>query len=253
VSVDRKAAIVTGSATGIGRAVALQLAEAGYSVTVNYRDSDEEARDTASAITAIGGDCIVVRADVAADADCRSLVRETVDKWGRIDVLVNNAGYTRAVAIGDLGSVTDDDWDRTFATNLRGAFFMARACERFLRGSRGAIVNVSSVAGLTGFGSSIPYAASKAALNNLTLALARVLAPEVRVNAVLPGYVETRWNERSLGNRLSAMRKLVKTQTPLGDVARPAQVAQAVVSMIRGMEWVTGELVVVDGGLLARG
>src|SRR5262249_38849021 len=144
VSADRKVAIVTGSATGIGRAIALDLAGAGYCVALNYLRSEREAGDTLSEIVAAGGDCIAVRADVSADAECRALVRTAVDKWGRVDVLVNNAGYTRAVALADLESVTEDDWDRTLATNLKGAFFMARGCERFLRSTRGAIVNVSS-------------------------------------------------------------------------------------------------------------
>jgi 3-oxoacyl-[acyl-carrier protein] reductase len=244
-----RVAIVTGSATGIGRAVAVALARARFRVGVNYSRSEEEAQQTAAQIEEVGSDCVVVPADVSNDADCVRFVRAIHDSWGRIDVLVNNAGFTRAVPIADLEQVTDEDWDRTFAVNVKGAFFMARACASSLRDTRGCIVNVSSTAGTNSIGSSIPYCASKAALNNLTLSLARALAPEVRVNAVLPGYVETRWNERSYGTRLGAMRKVIQRQTLLADVARPEHIAQIVCSIVSGMDWVTGELIVADGGL----
>lgn len=248
-----RVAIVTGGATGIGRAVALDLAAEGYRVVVNYFRSAEEARRTADAIQAAGSPSLIAQGDVSSDADCRRIVDEVQRAWGRIDVLVNNAGYSRAARLGDLEEVAEDDWDRTFAVNVKGAFFMTRACAASLRKSRGAVVNVSSTAGVSSVGSSIPYAASKAALNNLTVALARALAPEVRVNAVLPGYVETAWNERIYGARLDAMRKLVKQQTLLGDVASPEKVAQVVRSLAVGMRWVTGEHVIVDGGLLVHG
>ncbi len=248
-----RVAIVTGGATGIGRAVALDLAALGYRVAVNYFRSEEEARRTVDTIEAAGSPSLLAQGDVASDADCRRIVDDVQRAWGRIDVLVNNAGYSRAARLGDLDAVAEDDWDRAFAVNVKGAFFMTRACAASLRKSRGAVVNVSSTAGLSSVGSSIPYAASKAALNNLTVSLARALAPEVRVNAVLPGYVETDWNQRTYGARLDAMRKLVKQQTLLGDVASPENVAQVVRSLVVGMDWVTGERVIVDGGLLVHG
>jgi len=243
---------VTGSATGIGRAVALELAKSGFRVVVNYMRSESEAQSTAADIAKLGAECIVVQADVSSDADCRRLVREAVDCWGRIDVLINNAGFTHPVPLGDLEGITEEDWDKTFAINVKGPFLMTRACAAFLREVRGCVVNVSSTGGVNAVGSSAAYTASKASLNNLTLALARALAPEVRVNAVLPGYIETRWNERAYGRRLESVRKLVKQQTPLRDVGRPEHVAQVIASVIHGMDWVTGQLLVVDGGLLAR-
>jgi 3-oxoacyl-[acyl-carrier protein] reductase len=249
---DRRTAIVTGAATGIGRSIATHLAGSGFRVAINYSKSEAEARSAAAAIEHIGAECIVVQADVADDTDCRRLTQEVAAKWGRVDVLVNNAGYTRAVPIANLDDVAESDWDRTFAVNVKGAFLMTRACAAMLREARGCVVNVSSTAALNSLGSSIAYSASKASLNNLTLSLARALAPHVRVNAVLPGYVETRWNERTLGERLPAMRKLVAQQTLLGGACRPEHVAQLVGSMVDGMDWVTGELIVADGGLLAR-
>jgi 3-oxoacyl-[acyl-carrier protein] reductase len=253
VKSEHKVAIVTGSATGIGRAIALDLAKREFRVVVNYTSSEREAHGTAAEIEGLGAECMVRQADVARDGECRRIVDDCAKRWGRVDVLVNNAGFTRAVPLADLESVTEDDWDRTFAVNVKGAFFMARACAALLRTARGCIVNVSSTSGLSSVGSSVAYAASKASLNNLTVSLSRALAPEVRVNAVLPGYVETRWNERTYGDRVGSMRKLIKHQTLLSGVARPEHVAQVVASMIQGMDWVTGELVVVDGGLLARG
>lgn len=249
-----KVAIVTGSATGSGRAIALALADRGCAVAVNYTRSRDEAADTAAEVERRGAEAIAIDADVSSGADCRKLVDAAVARWGRLDVLVNNAGTTVFVPNPDLDAIAETDWDRIFAVNVKGAFLMARAAAEPLRASgAGAIVNVSSTAGHNSIGSSIPYAASKAALHNLTLSLARALAPEVRVNCVAPGFVDTRWLERGYGERLDAIRKLVAQQTPLRGVAGPDQVAQVVVSMIAGMDWVTGQIVTVDGGYSIRG
>jgi 3-oxoacyl-[acyl-carrier protein] reductase len=253
VDAERKVAIVTGSSTGIGRAVALQLAKAGFRILVNYRSSESDAYATAAEVEKTGTECMVRHADVSNDAQCRRMVGDCVERWGRVDVLVNNAGFTRAVGGRDLDGIAEDDWDRTFAVNVKAPLLMARACAEFLRAARGCVVNVSSTAGANAVGSSIAYSASKAALNNLTLSLARALAPEVRVNAVLPGYVDTRWHSHTHGARAESMRKLIAHQTLLRDVARPEHVAQVISSVIHGMDWVTGELITVDGGLLARG
>ena len=253
MDVRGKAAIVTGSATGIGRAVALALADAGCNVAVNYTRSEKEAEATAADVRARGVESVVVRGDVSVDAECVRMVDEAVARFGRLDVLVNNAGTTVFVPHKDLDALTEEAWDRIFAVNVKGAFFMARAAAKHLRaGGPGVIVNVSSTAGTTGGGSSIPYAASKAALDNLTVSLARALAPEVRVNGVAPGFVDTRWLAEGLGARLGAVRKHVAEQTPLRGAGRPEQIAQAVLSMISGLDWVTGQVLVVDGGYVLR-
>jgi 3-oxoacyl-[acyl-carrier protein] reductase len=248
-----RVAVVTGAATGIGRAVAVRLARAGFRVALSYLSSESQARDTIHEIEHNGGEALAVQGDVSRDADCRRMATAVERRWGRVDVLVNNAGFTRAVPAADLDSVSEEDWDRTFAVNVKGAFLMARACATSLRAARGCLVNVSSTAGLSSVGSSIAYAASKASLNNLTVSLARALAPHVRVNAVLPGFVDTAWNERTLGRRLPAMRELVSKQALLQRVGQPEHVAQLVCSIVDGMDWVTGQLLVADGGLLARG
>jgi 3-oxoacyl-[acyl-carrier protein] reductase len=248
-----KAAIVTGSATGIGRAVALALAEAGCDVLVNYMQSRAEAEATAEEARARGVKTALVRADVSIEADSRRLVDEALASFHRLDVLVNNAGTTVFVPHKDLDALDEQAWDRIFAVNVKGAFFMARAAAPHLKASSaGAIVNVSSTAGTTAMGSSIPYAASKAALDNLTVSLARVLAPEVRVNGVAPGFVDTPWLARGLGARLGAARKLVTEQTPLRGAGKPDHVAQAVLSLVAGADWVTGQTLVVDGGYVVR-
>src|SRR5579884_2368955 len=185
MDVRGKAAIVTGSATGMGRSTALMLAELGCNVVVNYTRSESEARDTAAEVEKRGVEALLVRADVSSDADCRGMVDQALNRWGRLDVLVNNAGTTVFVAHRDLDALTDEMWSRIWDVNVKGAFFMARAAAKPMRaGGQGAIVNIASTAGVRAGGSSIPYAASKAALINLTVSLARVLAPEIRVNCV---------------------------------------------------------------------
>lgn len=252
MQLSQGAAIVTGSATGIGRATALALAGQGCRVLVNYSRSRQEAEQTVADIEALGSEALLAQGDVARQTDCGALVQAAVDAWGRLDVLVNNAGVTNYVALKDLEAMAEEDWDRTFAVNVKGAFFMARAAERWLRAAGGSIVNVSSIAGLSSVGSSIAYAASKAALNNLTLSLARALAPEVRVNAVAPGCVQTRWLENILGGRAESVCKLLSKQTPLGKISTPEEVAGVILSVL-GMEQVTGQVLVVDGGFLVRG
>jgi 3-oxoacyl-[acyl-carrier protein] reductase len=239
----RKVALVTGAATGIGRAVALRLAAQGLAVAVNYSRSEAEARDTLEAVQALGVPGLLCRANVADDAAVRAMVEQVRGEWGGLDVLVNNAATTRFIDHADLEAVTDEVWDEIIGVNLRGAFQCIRAAARLLRERKGAVVNVTSVAGLQGNGSSIPYAASKAALNTMTKSLARVLAPEVRVNAVAPGPVKTRW----LAGHEERVREYVR-QTPLGRAAEPDDIADVVVFLALGQTLMTGQVMVVDGG-----
>jgi 3-oxoacyl-[acyl-carrier protein] reductase len=243
MSPRRKSALVTGSATGIGRAVAVRLAGLGYAVAVNYSRSESEAHETASAVEALGVPVLLCRADVADDAAVRAMVARCGREFGGLDVLVNNAGTTHFIAHDDLEAVTDRVWDDILGVNLKGAFHCCRAAMPLLRESGGNVVNVTSVAGLQGHGSSIPYAASKAALNSLTKSLARAFAPQVRVNAVAPGPVATRW----LKGREDMVRQALAT-TPLGRAAEPDDIADAVVFLATGTTLVTGQIVVVDGG-----
>jgi 3-oxoacyl-[acyl-carrier protein] reductase len=241
---DGKVALITGGGTGIGRATALQLAAQGTAVAVNYSRSRQEAEDTAAEIRAGGARALVVPADVADDAQVRAMVAATVAEFGRLDVLVNNAGRTRAVALADLEGIRDEDFTELFGVNFQGAFYCSRAAiPEMKRGGGGHIVNVGSIAGLSGLGSSLIYSASKAAVMNLTRGMAHSQAPEVQVNCVVPGLVETRWTatvseEFARQNRES---------TPMGRVATADDVATAIVGLLRSA-FITGASLVVDGG-----
>ena len=241
-----KVAIVTGSASGIGAASALELSKRGWNVVINYSKSADEAKK----ISAKCKNSIVVQADVGEDAECRKLVKAALDKWGRIDALVNNAGTTKFVKHSDLDGLSAEDFLRIYRLNVVGPFQMVRACSAALKAARGAIVNVSSVASQLGTGSSLAYAASKAALNAMTFSLARSLGPEVRVNAVLPGYVDSGWHASALGaESASKIAQHYAGMVPLGDYARPEDVADAIAWLIEGARQVTGETIYIDGGM----
>ncbi|MEJ3748360.1 SDR family oxidoreductase [Actinomycetes bacterium KLBMP 9797] len=247
---EGKVAVVTGGGTGIGRAVTLALAEAGAdAVVITYRRSAAEAEQTVADVRALGRTAVATAADVADDGQVRSLADQVVAHFGRVDVLVNNAGMTRAVAHDDLDGLTDEIWHEVLDVNLVGAFRCVRALAPALRASRGAVINIASISGYRAGGSSIAYGVSKAALLQLTRNLAVALAPEVRVNAVAPGTVAaTRWQpglhgEEEFARRAAAEREVV----PLRRTAEPEHVAQAVLGLL-GMELVTGEAIILDGG-----
>ena len=251
MELKHKAAIVTGAGTGVGRATALTLAQRGCSVIVNYAHSRDGAEATAREAAAFGVKAIAVQADVADDAACRALVAAAERELGRLDVLVNNAGTTRFIAHADLERVADDDWNQIFAVNLKGPFQCARAARPLLEKTGGGeIVNVSSVAGLVATGSSIPYCASKAALNNLTIALARTLAPRIRVNAVAPGFIAGDWLAKGLGAAYEPIKQAIEARAALHRVCTPQDVADAIVSLIAGSDLVTGHVLPCEGGML---
>jgi 3-oxoacyl-[acyl-carrier protein] reductase len=241
-----KVAVITGSASGIGAATAVELSKRGWNVVINYSKSESEAKRIAAKCR----DASVVQADVGEDADCRKLAKAALDKWGRIDALVNSAGTTKFVKHADLEGLSGDDFLRIYRLNVVGPFQMARACAAALKANKGAVVNVSSVAALMGTGSSIAYAASKAALNSLTFSLARVLGPEVRVNAVSPGFVDTPWQSNALGTAgASKAAEHYANMVPLKDYARPEEVAETIAWLIEGARQVTGETIFIDGGM----
>jgi 3-oxoacyl-[acyl-carrier protein] reductase len=241
-----KAAIVTGSSSGIGASVAMALARRGAGVTINYSKSAKEADAVAAEIAQAGGKAHVAQGNVAEDADCRRIAAETVSAFGRVDILVNNAGTTKFAGHRDLDALSSADFAGIYAVNVIGAFQMIRACVDHLRKSDdGAVVNVSSIAGIEGLGSSVAYAASKGALNTMTLSLARALAPEIRVNAVAPGFVDSPWNKDWPADRKVASIE----RTPLKRACTPHDIAETAFFLCAGNSMITGQTIIVDGGL----
>ncbi len=244
-------AIVTGSSSGIGASLVRQLCARGCHVTVNYSRNEEGAREVAAECLALGsGRILVQQADVANDDDCQALVAATVDRFGRLDLLVNNAGTTKFCMHQNLAGLSKDDFLNIYAVNLVGPFQMTRAAEPFLRRQPVAhVVNMASIAAITGVGSSIAYAASKGALVTMTLSLARVLGPQIRVNAVCPGFVAGEWLKNGLGEeKYESIRGQYNDIAPLKSTATPERVAQTVVTLVAGADWTTGETLIVDGG-----
>jgi 3-oxoacyl-[acyl-carrier protein] reductase len=244
VLLDR-VAIITGAGSGIGRAIAERFAQAGVRVAVNYSRSREAAEEVAAGIRASGGSALPVHADVSVESETVAMVRTVEQQWGRLDVVVNNAGWSTRIPHEKLEDLTDEIWDRTLNVNLRGAFYTARAAAPLLRRQAGSsIVNVASTAAFTGFGSSIVYAASKAGVVSLTKSLARALAPSIRVNAVAPGFVRTRfanWPQSAFDQG--------EAVTPLARLATVEEVANTAFFLAFEGTAITGETVIVDGGL----
>ncbi|HUU71907.1 MAG TPA: SDR family oxidoreductase [Burkholderiales bacterium] len=242
--------IVTGAGTGTGAACATQLSAKGCRVVVNYRRSEQDARNVVEQCNAAGGEAIAVKADVAKDADCRALAQAAIDKWGQINALINNAGVTKFAPAADLEALDAEDFQNIYAVNVIGPYQMIRACAPAIRaGGGGAIVNISSLSGVRGVGSSTAYVASKGALNALTLALARALAPEIRVNAVCPGLIDTRWHSaRFNAEDYDKFKAGYEKTVPLEKAASADDVAEVAVWLLEGAALVTGETILVDGG-----
>jgi 3-oxoacyl-[acyl-carrier protein] reductase len=249
MSVKDRVAVVTGGGTGIGRGISELFARKGARVIVNYSRSKDDAESTVRAITNAGGTAIGVPADVTDQGHAKALMAAAHTEFGRIDYLINNAGWSQRVPHHQMDDLTDEIWDRVFETNLRGAFYCVRAATPYLKKQSGAaIVNIASIAALMGQGSSMAYAASKGAMVTLTKSLARALAPDIRVNAVLPGFIRTRfanWPD-------SAFDEAEKI-TPLRRLGTPEDVAEATLFFAAHAMSTTGETLIVDGGAATLG
>lgn len=242
-------ALVTGAATGIGRSVALALARNGYDEVINYSRSEEAAKTTARDAEAAGARTLLYRCDVSDDACVRAMLEATGKEFGRLDVLINNAGTTIDVEPKNLDGVEIEDWNRVFAVNVLGLFLVSRAAAPMLRQSpNGCIVNTCSIAGLRPGAQPLPYAASKAAVANLTRTLANALGPEIRVNAVAPGWMEGDWMKRTLAENYDGLMARRARYTPLKRCCTADDVADTMLSLITSNRFVTGEIIIIDGG-----
>jgi 3-oxoacyl-[acyl-carrier protein] reductase len=248
---SRKVALVTGAATGIGRSAVLALARAGYDVVLNYASSEKAARDTAAEAERLGAKTLLVRCDVSDEAGVRKMVGTVRERFKRLDVLINNAGTTAAWKPKDLETLSLEEWDRVFAVNVRGLFQVTRAAVPLLKESKGCIVNTASIVGLRPGPQPLPYAASKAAVVNLTKTLAWNLGPDIRVNAVAPGWMEGDWMRRMLKEKYDELMGRRAKATPLKRVVTADDVAETMMSLVQANRFVTGEVVVIDGGFTA--
>jgi 3-oxoacyl-[acyl-carrier protein] reductase len=250
VTDSRPVALVTGAASGIGQATAIALAQHGFDVAINYSSNESGARRTASAAEAAGAHTLVVRCDVSDDNAVRAMLDEVGQRFnGRLDALINNAGTTVPNSPGDWEGVTPEAWDRVFAVNVRGLWQVTRAALALLRAAEWpAIVNTCSIAGVRPGPQPFAYAASKAAVANMTKTFAGELGPKIRVNAVAPGWIEGEWMQRTLGENYAGLMARRARYTPLQRVATFDDVAQTIVNLVVSNRFVTGEIVIVDGG-----
>ena len=246
-----KVAIVTGSATGVGAAAAIMLAERGCNVVINYTRSEAEALETAKQCEAKGAETIIFQGDVADDAACQGMAAAAIEKWGRIDYLINNAAKTKFNPYENLDGLSADDFLAIYKVNVVGAYQMVRAVTpQMKKQGRGAIVNNSSIGGVTGIASSMAYAASKAALNMMTQSLSLVLGPEIRINAIAPGAIQTRWLQGGMTpEQYQDFLVNAAAMVPLKTVPTAEQIAEALVWFLEGASVVTGEVLMVDAGL----
>ena len=245
-----KVAIVTGSATGVGAATAVILAQKGCNVVINYTRSKEEAMATAQLVEQHNVESLVFQADVSNDDDCQSMVEAAINKWGKIDYLVNNAGKTKFNPFENLEGLSSEDFLDIYSVNVVGPYQMIKAVVPYMKKQGGgAIVNDSSLAGINGVGSSIAYVTSKAALNVMTKSLAHVLGPEIRINTVAPGPIKTRWLKEGMSDEAySALIEQAEKELPLRQVATPEDVAETLVWFLEGAKLITGEVLIVDSG-----
>ena len=252
MTTENRVAIVTGASSGIGAATARMLAQAGVKVAANYAGNADGAAAVVKACEEAGSEAIALQGDVSQDAVCRNIVNEVLDRFGRVDILVNNAGTTMSADMSDLDALDAADFQRIYGVNTIGVYQMVRAALPALKASgAGSVVNTSSIAGIAGIGSSMAYAASKGALNTMTLSLARSLAPEIRVNAVCPGFVDSEWWAKQHDeDTIEKLRERARATTPLKRVVSSEDVAEAIMLFALNGRSITGQLLVIDNGML---
>jgi 3-oxoacyl-[acyl-carrier protein] reductase len=247
-----RVALITGGAGGIGGAVVRILAKGGVGgIAINYRKSSKQAQELAAEIERAGVKALAVQADVQSDPQVRTMMEQIRAQFGRLDILVNNAGLTHWVPLSDLDGVTDKIWDEILDVNVKGAFRCTRAAAEMLAETQGMVINVSSISGVLAPStmSSLPYGTAKAALLYLTKGLAVALAPKVRVNCVAPAFTDTPWMSEHFGADYPQVIAKASSGFPLQRIATPEEVAGAILGLITGGDFVTGQTLIVDGGL----
>lgn len=245
MNIENKVAIITGGGTGIGKHTCLKLAEHGVKIVLNYLNSEMDALDTYDEIKKLGGDAFLVRADVSKDQEVREMIQKVVAYYGNIHFLINNASITKQIELSDFDAVTDDIWDQLIDVNVKGMFYCARAVAPYMKkNNKGSIINIGSIAGITGSGSSLPYAVSKAAVHGLTKSLAHALAPQIRVNCIAPAAVDTKWwkGEEEKMMRLSG-------HLPLQRISTPDDIAELIYAILI-QESMTGQIISPNNGMV---
>jgi 3-oxoacyl-[acyl-carrier protein] reductase len=247
---QRKVALVTGSATGIGRAIAVILAKNGYDLAINYSRSEKDVRVTAEQIEAAGARCTVFKADVSNEAEVVRLIAGVEEAYaGRLDLLVNNAGTTIDIPPNKFDTIAVEDFDRVFAVNVRGTFLVTKHATRLLRAMEQAdVINTASIVGLRPGPQPLPYSASKAAIISMTRTLAGALGPKIRVNAIAPGWMDGDWMVRALGDKYEGLMERRAKATPLKRCATVDDVAETALAIATSMRFVNGQVIVIDGG-----
>ena len=250
---NKKVALVSGSATGVGAATCRKLANLGWNVVINYSRSAEEAAQTAELCRQSGAEVLLCQANVAEDDACRHMVAQTVEKWGRLDALVNNAGRTKFCDYSDLDGLSKQDFFEIYEVNVVGAYQLTRAAVPYLKAAEdGSVTNISSISAISGVGSSIAYASSKGALSTMTKSLAHALAPDIRVNAICPGFIEGRWTKGFLGEQYETVKSKIEKSSLLNRVSLPEDIADSVVFLIENARLISGEILTVDGGKIVN-
>ena len=248
---DNPVAIVTGGSRGVGAATARMLSENGWNVVITCSSSIQDADQVAKSCTNENAEVVALQADVSKDIECIATINKAIEKWGRIDALINNAGTTKfAWDHSDLDSLAAEDFQYIYGVNVVGPFQMVKAAkEHLLKSKNPCVVNISSIAGIKGIGSSVAYASSKGALNTMTLSMARNLGP-IRVNAVCPGFIEGEWLKKGMGIEMyEGTKKHIQNTAPLGKTCSPESVAEIIINLIEKSELITGQLITVDGGV----
>jgi 3-oxoacyl-[acyl-carrier protein] reductase len=253
LSTQRKVALVTGAATGIGRAIAIALAQAGYDLAINYSRSEAEIRATEASARQAGAAVVVIKADVSDEASVVEMLRQVEATYGgRLDLLVNNAGTTIETPPRKFDTIAVEDFDRVFNVNVRGTFLVTKHATRLLRAMEKAdVINTASIVGLRPGAQPLPYSASKAAIVSMTSTFSAALGPNIRVNAIAPGWMDGDWMVRALGDNYDRLMERRAKATPLGRCATAEDVAETVVAIATSMRFVNGQVIVIDGGFSA--